>query len=258
MKFGFFLSFLVLLFSCGKQTQTKTSSVSSQVNSSLYFQSSKKLVMDVFYEAGAEPFVGQNPASGKALWNIFEDNLAALFQYRSLIPEIVVPKDFPSMTNIPLQNKSTWSIDDILSLSKKFKGQDSTTDETHFSLYFVNGYAQEGQNIIGFNINGTTLIVIFKSVIKATGVLLVQKYVEQSTLIHEMGHALGLVNNGVPMKIPHEDSSHLHHTTNSNCVMYWANEGTQALINFVTTYLTTGKTIMWGPEVLKDVEALSK
>lgn len=45
--------------------------------------------------------------------------------------------------------------------------------------------------------------------------------IEGSVLVHELGHVLGLVNIGIPMQTPHEDTSHPGHSTNDKSVMYW-------------------------------------
>lgn len=47
-----------------------------------------------------------------------------------------------------------------------------------------------------------------------------------STWVHEMGHLLGLVDNGVPMVEDHRDPdpSHGKHDVNEECVMHWAND----------------------------------
>lgn len=41
---------------------------------------------------------------------------------------------------------------------------------------------------------------------------------------HELGHVIGLVNNGVSMKTPHQDEAHGAHDTSTECIMYWAYE----------------------------------
>ncbi|MHB8585522.1 MAG: hypothetical protein ACYDDF_06750 [Thermoplasmatota archaeon] len=56
--------------------------------------------------------------------------------------------------------------------------------------------------------------------------------VEQAVLIHEFGHIIGLVDNGIPMVTDHEDHSSpqgQHHSSNKNDVMYWAVESNAAL-----------------------------
>ncbi len=47
---------------------------------------------------------------------------------------------------------------------------------------------------------------------------------ELGVLAHEIGHVIGLVNNGVPMVEDHEDPEHPNHTRDSDCLMYWAYE----------------------------------
>lgn len=249
--------FFIILVSCGRNEKITTSSITSQAASKLYFQGSKRIIIKVYYEPGAEPFAGSGSDSNRYLWYVLQDNLAALFQYKTNLPELIVPKELTEMTEISLQNKSSWSIEDSLSLHSKYQLPQAEGDSV-FSIFFVNGYSAEGQGVLGFNVNGVPLVMMFKSVIKSTGILLVQKYVEQSTLVHEMGHALGFVNNGVPMKTPYEDSAHKHHSLDENCVMFWKNEGASDLIKFVTKFMSSGNTVMWGSSVLEDARGISK
>lgn len=45
---------------------------------------------------------------------------------------------------------------------------------------------------------------------------------ERSTLLHEAGHAMGLVNNGLTPVNDHEDLNHRGHSRHRDSVMYWA------------------------------------
>lgn len=253
-----------LLSSCGKTQLDTPSDLTTQIFNSftnskpnLYFQSSQNITVEVYYEPGAEPFTGTTKF-GKPYWGILEDNLKALFQYRTMAPLISVPKELNAMTAMPAQNKTTWTADDVLHLNAKFKQASPTGSEARFYIYFLNGNASESANVIAFSVNGTPVIGVFKNVITRNGGPVVQKYVEQSTIIHELGHAIGLVNNGIPMKTPHQDEAHGNHTKNSDCVMYWQNEGSADLMNFVSKIMLTGSNVMWGTEVLEDVRLFSK
>lgn len=225
-------------------------------NSSLYFKTTEKIVVEVFYEPGAEPFAG-NTVAGMPYWKILEDNLKAIFQYRTNIPVIVVPKTIDDMQVLPAQNKTTWTPDDILALNVPYKKAAPSTTEAHFYIYFLKGSSSSSSKVIAESINGTPVIGVYKDVINANSGYVVQRYVEQSTIVHEMGHALGFVNNGVPMKTPHQDTAHGAHSTNPNCVMYWLNEGQADMIAFTQKLITSGNTVMWGPEVLEDAKAFS-
>lgn len=54
---------------------------------------------------------------------------------------------------------------------------------------------------------------------------------EEAVMIHELGHILGLVNNGIPMQTAREDAQHEGHSTNQKSVMYWAVDSGN-IINF--------------------------
>ena len=259
---NFLRLFVVVLFTLFVFSSCKSSSSDSGTtpssNTQIYFHEMKTLVVDVYYESGAEPYEGKPTTNGNYYWNIFEDNLKALFSGRSVT--ISVPKELTSMYPITSQNKTTWSALEVVDLGNKFQKASSDSSEIHFSVFFLKGNAlgSDGQvntNTIGFSVTGTRFIAMFKDVIKSTGSLLVPKYVEQSTLVHEMGHALGLVNNGLTLTSSHHDSSHGAHCTNTNCVMYYLNEGKSDAISFVNQIITSGSTVMFDEACLNDAKS---
>ncbi|WP_374078607.1 hypothetical protein [Bdellovibrio bacteriovorus] len=259
----FLLSTLLLFQNCSNTGQDSQTSFPHS-SPTLYFKSTQRIVVEVYYEPGAEPFTGTT-LSGMNYWQILEDNLNAIFQYRSSLPVLVVPRALNEMTALPSQGKSSWLGTDILNLNSQYKQAEPSATEARFYLYFLNGYYNSGSgptsSVIGVSLSGTPIIAIFKDVVESTGHNPsgpVPKYVEQSTLVHEMGHALGFVNNGVPMATSHQDTAHGAHTTNSNCVMYWQNEGASDLSSFVQQYITSGTTVMWGSEVLQDAQNFSQ
>lgn len=83
---------------------TSVSAAYLNSKASVYFTSTQKLVVEVYYEAGAEPFAG-NTAKGVLYWSILEDNLKAIFKYKSVQPTIIVPKTLSEMHLLPSQNK---------------------------------------------------------------------------------------------------------------------------------------------------------
>ena len=254
--------FLIAIFiSCGKVNEQTTEFVDTKEvqaeAADRYFTSTSKIVVNVYYEPGAEPFTGTT-SRGNEYWDILENNLSAIFQYRSSPPALQVPKNIAEMNEIDPQNESKWSGDEVYALHERTQAPTILSGEDHFYIYFLKGNAESSDNVIGFSINGTSVIAIFKDVVTASGSSTVQKYTEQSTLVHEMGHALGVVNNGVPLTSNHQDPENGKHTSNSDCIMYWQNEGASDLRQFVLKIITTGNTVMWGPEVLKDVEAISQ
>lgn len=261
--FCFSLSCLLLFQNCGKTEETFSESFPNSTPS-LYFKSTQKIVVEVYYEPGAEPYTGTT-LSGMNYWQILEDNLNSIFQYRSFRPVLVIPRALNEMTAIPTQGRGSWLGTDIMSLSNQYRQAEPTATEARFYLYFLKGYYNSGSgpttSVIGVSLHGTPVIAVFKQVVQSTGNNAngpIPKYVEQSTLVHELGHALGFVNNGVPMATAHQDVAHGAHTTNSSCVMYWQNEGASDLSAFVQNYISSGSTVMWGPEVLQDAQSFSQ
>ena len=254
-----FLLLTLLILSCGKVQQSEHDYATQfpYSTASHYFQSTAKVEIEVFYEIGAEPFVG-NRNNGSSLWGVTRVNMEKAFSYRSTIPNIIIPQKLDEMIQLPAQNKQKWSVDDVASLARNTSQMKASVSESYFQIYFLNGFSDQGNNIIGFNISGTPIIAIFKDVIRTSGGSSVQKFVEQSTVVHEMGHALGLVNNGIPLTSNHQDADNGAHTQNSDCVMYWKNEGSSDLAGFVAKYILAQDIVMWGPEVLSDIEAYSK
>ncbi|WP_374033975.1 hypothetical protein ACES2I_15360 [Bdellovibrio bacteriovorus] len=261
---GSFVTICVLLAAGCSGGNSGSESSFPYSNSRIYFKNTAKISMEIYYETGSEPFTGTT-LSGMNYWQILEDNLTAIFQYRNTAPTITVPKSLAEMTAIPAQGKTEWTGIDIVNLHKQYHSQLPTSAESRFYLYFLDGNYSTGSGpetgVIGVSLGGTPIIAIFKDVVRSSGANpngIVPKYVEQSTLVHEMGHALGFVNNGVPMVTAHQDTAHGAHSTNSDCVMYWLNEGASDLSNFLQNYISSGDTVMWGPEVLQDAQAYSE
>lgn len=261
------LSFLVLIVAlgsaCSKKTKTPPGFTPNPAETSQnYFKSASQLTIQVAYETGAEPYTDNVPLlGGLSLWWILEENLTSLFLGRANAPVITVPKTLPEFTELPAQGKSSWTLTDIMNLAKAHRTEISSTNHSYFWIVFLNGNFNDGANVqsgtIGLSIQGTTVLAIFKDVVKSTGngeAAVVPKYVEQSTLVHEMGHALGLVNKGLPMIDPHEDSNHPGHCNDPDCVMYWLNEGTSDMVAFVRAMIQAASPspVMYGAKCLKD------
>jgi hypothetical protein len=82
---------------------------------------------------------------------------------------------------------------------------------------------------------------------------------EVGILTHEIGHVIGLVDNGLPMVDDHRDpvTEHGAHDKSQDCIMYWAYEG-QGLIDLIGTRLLAGddSTLPFCQHCLDDLNAV--
>jgi predicted Zn-dependent protease len=266
---GFFISLLLsilVLSACSSPGSggDSNSAASEQgnflsLNLAVIYSTVNTINVNVAYEPNAVPFTGtmQNCLQ---FWSILENNLDALFLTRPLMPDITVPKDLPGMEEIEELPQTTWTAAQIIDLAKNTWNLPQTSTMAEFFVLFLNGDFQDNngvinKNVIGISIDGTPVVAVFKDVINYSGLTeYTEVFIEQATLIHEFGHALGLVNNGIPMVVPHEDSSHPHHCTNQDCVMYWSNDSTN-LVFFINKIINSTSDILFGPECLDDTRS---
>ena len=87
----------------------------------------------------------------------------------------------------------------------------------------------------------------------------VPQFVEQLALIHFFGHAVGFVDNGVPVgetNKAHIDTENPHHCTNTQCAMSFANESVQGAVSYAKQYIRNAEAVLIGQECLSDARLL--
>lgn len=257
---------LFACYSCGKKTvtyeeQVLINKIQTAENLKVFYGSMTNLTVEVIYETGAAPYTGKN-LRDKHYWQILEDNLDAIFKARNQNVTLSVPKELSQMKEIASQNKATWTAEEIVSLASNHGNPQSSGTSGRFVAVFINGNFKNGDDVapsvIGLNVTGTTIIAIFKDVVKSMSDLQgeqVAKFGEQSTLVHELGHALGVVNSGVPATSDHHDHENGAHCTNPQCVMYWQNEGGKDFLDFLRRIISSGDTVLYGSECIDDFKA---
>jgi len=219
-----------------------------------------KIAVEIDYETNQAPFTGAILGFGDT-FDVSAANLARMIGGKKLLE---LPRTLATMQDIGVLADEEWTIQDILQLAEAHRDRHDTADTRSYYIVFVSGhYVQNGTVmplILGVSVVGTPIIAMFKDVIRGTGTVLdmnTPRYVEQSTIVHELGHALGMVGGAVPTTSNHEDPAHDGHCTNDKCAMYYLNEGASEATAFATQYLLTKDSILLGPECLADLDALT-
>lgn len=116
----------------------------------------------------------------------------------------------------------TWSARDIVDLDASTQDTKTHGRTVVTHLLFLDGQFEQ-ENVIGVAIGHGTIAIFSETIRGACGPLCLggTDGIFRSVLVHEFGHILGLVNNGIAMVEPHEDPDHRGHSSNRNSVMWW-------------------------------------
>lgn len=225
----------------------------------LYGPDIKTIAFEIDYAKGAEPYTGALLGNGDG-WNLFADNAARLFEGTD--KTLKIPRALDQMEELADVTGEDFTADTILSIAKQHRDLPNTADTATFYFIWLPGYyADESgrrEEVLGVSLWDTGVLAMFKPVIASTGSggpgPGVERFVEQATLVHEFGHAAGLVNNGISMATPHQDEEHGAHCDNQDCVMYYAIEGASDLVSYVQKVILAGDTDLFGDECLADTK----
>ena len=126
---------------------------------------------------------------------------------------------------------ATVSLQDVVNFEDKNRSAYTDGNTISVYLYFADADYNE-KDVIGISFRNTSLAIFEKTIQAKTGSInqANRVKVESGTLMHEMGHLLGLVNTGTPMVKAHEDAGHKAHCSNANCLMYYSIQ-TSGLMN---------------------------
>ncbi|MFH1263408.1 MAG: hypothetical protein V1495_08230 [Pseudomonadota bacterium] len=207
---------------------------------------------------GAEPTVDEWPR-GSAFFGLFRTNLAALLKDSG--KEVVVPSSLSEAEEIPA-GSGLYTKEEVTDLAKKYrKGSTSSNHEARIFILFVDGFLSGGgkkmNDIVGLNVDPDGVVAVFKGAIdqRTKNRPDLRSSLEQVVMIHEAGHAIGLVANGIPTVSAHLDADHPGHCTNPKCIMHFKMEGGAALMDLLDNAVMGSRTILFGQECLDDVRA---
>lgn len=216
-----------------------------------------QIIVEVDYDSGAAPYID---SLTKNYWDIFKANAEELFEISN--PTIDIPDELSEMEDVGVIVSSGYSASIIQALAGQYRDTFTSGSVASFYILFLDGFYEENgvnnENVIGVSIGDTGIIAIFKPVVQKLGATNDSRAMgEQATLVHEFGHAVGLVNNPIPPQADHHDAEHGAHCTNENCVMYYLNERPSELANFIGGLLGGTSEILFDDQCINDIRAVS-
>lgn len=219
-----------------------------------FYANAETLEIIVAYEEGAEPYINYNTF---ASWTVCDDNLNSLFSSKNI--KVTVPKTLDDMTSLGVLEQNNYTKENVIQFAAEVQKNTNKGPQKSIVILFLDGYyIKDGiaeNRILGVNLDGTPTIAIFKPVIESASNSSAEKaLIEQSTIVHEIGHAIGLVNKGVRATSAHHDVANGAHCTNEDCVMYWLNGGAEVQ-QFVAPFLLNGSVQLFGNQCVADVIA---
>jgi hypothetical protein len=227
-------------------------------NIDVFATSTTNVIVEIDYEMGQQPYTGNMAGFG----DTFEPTITNIDRVFAGKKPVTIPTAVTDMENVGAVSDEEITVADIAALAAQHRDQHDSPGTKTYWMIFVSGHFADASGVqaqvLGVSIGDT--VAMFKDVIKSTGSALspnTARYVEQSTLVHELSHSIGLVDNGVPMVATHKDAAHGAHCNNPDCVMYWLNEGASDASDFALRRLLGGDSILFDDACLADVDALT-
>ncbi len=130
-----------------------------------------------------------------------------------------------------------WTNEELLALAEETGRLEVPVGTIKLHVLLVDGHSamdtQEGK-VLGLAFPWTHMVLFRQTMdeVCGKGPILTPPACTQAELgvwVHEVGHQLGLVDNGLAMTSPHKDAAHGAHDADDQCIMYWAYEGSGIL-----------------------------
>jgi len=269
----FSLVTLLTLYSCTTLSLDPTEASSAHpVLSKAHTASYVKI--HCYYQPNAQPYTGIKDIALEAM-SFLESNLTELVENWPGSPQLIIPKDLTEMTEIAPATKNGYSNADVYTIALENHFESQSEDTLHFCILFLDAFFSQNDTIkssvIGVHLKTTNILALFKKTYSPLQVVLPsdlidQKYyvesfgpvfAEQSIIVHELGHAFGLVDLGIEAISDHHDHNNPGHCTNKSCIMYYKQS---AWLSLFLRYKNIGDNesrILFGDECRRDIRAFA-
>ena len=169
-----------------------------------------KMILEIDYEAGYKPETSST--------DLLKLRISEVCSFSQGITTEFTETDFDDV--------GTWSADDVREQGWEHKEDDPTNGKTlRWQLIFP-AESYEDDSVLGVAVDASTIAIFGESVDGAAGFFNrpSAEEVENSVMVHEVGHLLGLVNLVYTSPVDHESADKPGHSDNDDSVMYWAIE----------------------------------
>jgi len=116
---------------------------------------------------------------------------------------------------------AAWDVAALEAAATQHRARTSAgTTAALYVLYVDGAWGADtaSEKVLGVSFSPTA-VAVFRETIRQVAARSTVQAVEQAVLVHEVGHCLGLVNNGVALTSSHQDVLAGPHCTNARCVM---------------------------------------
>lgn len=154
---------------------------------------------------------------GVSPWLVLEYNLRALAP--PTLEGLVSPRSAQEVGPLDAAGYE-FSNQQILALADQHRDIQVGADEAHLHVLFLDGkYAEDTQQSLvrALHLGGTRIIAVFGAVSAHSSDY--ERVAEQAAIVHEFGHAFGLVDLGIPAAPGHVDAESAQHCAEPDCVM---------------------------------------
>lgn len=166
------------------------------------------MVVEIDYEAGYKPLTSSTDMLLERLESVCAKPNGITLEFEE----------------VTFDQEGAWSDTDVRSHAWAAKSGDvQDGDVLRWQLIFPEGeHDQDG--VLGVAVDASSVALFGDTIQDADGPFGRPSVedVENSVIVHEVGHLLGLVNLVYTSPVDHEDDEHPGHSSNDDSVMYWA------------------------------------
>ena len=168
------------------------------------------MVIEVDYEAGYKPYTSSMDMLVERLDQVCDKPSGISIQY----------------DEVDFGQDGSWTANDVREKAWEAKDTSPLDGTTLYWQLIFPGGAYEQDSVLGVAVDASTVALFSDSIDDAENVIRrpSAEDIENSVVVHEVGHLLGLVNLVYVSPVDHEDSEHPGHSNNDESVMYWAVE----------------------------------